>query len=267
MRCGSRALGAAASATRLLSCAFSARDWRACCTRRIARAAGLRASRPAAVACWRVRVRGSSPRDSGALGPARANDAPSCDEMALLQHPPCRASAVPRVGPRRQGLRSGFATKQEQGQLVSNNVALRALAPPQARAAARDGGMGAHRAKPAAPRRAALLRFAIAGLVCLACAPPVAGRGAAARSAASSSGGSSAGGSSSAVIVGELTALQDTSPLAQAAAAKVTAAAAAVLGGLSLRCAGVYRAPCGLPLPRAAAAWPHRGPVKQPANP
>ena len=128
--------------------------------------------------------------------------------------------------------------------------------------------MGAHPARPAAPRRAALPRFAIAALLCLACARPVAGRGAAARSAASSSGGSSSGGgSSSAVIVGELTALQDTSPLAQAAAAKVTAAAAAVLGGLSLRCAGVYRAPCRLPLPRAAAAWPHRGPVKQPANP
>jgi hypothetical protein len=104
--------------------------------------------------------------------------------------------------------------------------------------------MGGHPAGPArraAPRRAALLRCAIAAVLCLACARPVAGRGAAARSASSSSGGSSAGGGSSAVIVGELTALQDTSPLALQGAAKVTAAAATVLGGLSLRCAGAYR--------------------------
>ena len=128
--------------------------------------------------------------------------------------------------------------------------------------------MGGRPARPAPPRRVAALRCAIVALLCLAFALPVAGRGAAARSAASSSGGSSSGnGDSSAVIVGELTALQDTSPLAQAAAARVTAAAAAVLGGLSLRCAGAYCAPCSLPRPRTPAPWPHRGPVKQPANP
>ena len=105
--------------------------------------------------------------------------------------------------------------------------------------------MGTHPAGPGrrgTARRSALICRAIVAALLLACARPVAGRGAAARSASSSSGGSSSGGGSSAVIVGELTALQDTSPLALQGAAKVTAAAAAVLGGMSLRCAGAYRA-------------------------
>ena len=107
--------------------------------------------------------------------------------------------------------------------------------------------MTAQRASSRVPRGGAVTAL----LLLLCCVVPACeARGAAARSASSSSGGAGGGGAGAALVPGDLTAVVDSSVVANAARTATINAVSPLLSGRTLRCAGAR--------PRVAASAPAR---------